>query len=338
MIWPFKRKPELEQRAAMGVTLDYMDHRRRQVLTDAGVNLTATTGTALHYWQSGFAMLDNATLRPDVLAAIGRDLCMKGESCWHIRADKSALDLVPVAYWDDLGNGRYHLHIARVNTTETIKALEGEVLHLRINADPVQSWKGRSPWQMMGLTPSLLAEIEAAFSTGTRYAGKGVLPFPAAVPEDQKTKALSGLQNGSLAVLTSKAEFAQHTGGHSAEWRRVDLSPDLQKTDFAEISRDLHIRLLTGCGIPPALMTESGNAGAMREAYRLFVLQTIKPLSRQLLPELTDKLGVDALDTSQMMSADIAGRARAVGILTGAGVSLEKALVMAGWDEEGGAE
>ena len=99
MIWPFKRK--IETRAAMGVTLDYMDHRRKQALTDAGVNLTATTGTALHYWQSGFAMLsdESATLGADTLAAIGRDLCMRGESCWHIRADGSALDLVPVAYW-----------------------------------------------------------------------------------------------------------------------------------------------------------------------------------------------------------------------------------------------
>lgn len=334
MIWPFKRK--IETRAVMGVTLDYMDHRRKQVLTDAGVNLTATTGTALHYWQSGFAMLtdESTTLRADTLAAIGRDLCMKGESCWHIRADGSALDLVPVAYWDELGNGRYHLHIARVNTTETVKALADEVLHLRINADPVQPWKGRSPWQMMGLTPALLAEIESAFSTASRYAGKGVLPFPSAVAEDQKAKAVSGLQNGALAVLTSKSDFAHQTGGHSAEWRRVDLSPDLQKTEFANVSRDLHIRLLTGCGIPPALMTEDGNAGAMREAYRLFVLQTVQPLARQILPELTAKLGLTSLSTADMMSADVAGRARAVGILTGAGVDLQKALAMAGWDSE----
>lgn len=258
---------------------------------------------------------------------------MKGESCWHIRADQSALDLHPVAYWDDLGNGKYHLHIARVNSTETVRALEGEVLHLKINADPVQPWKGRSPWQMMGLTPTLIAEIEAAFSTGTRYAGKGVLPFPAAVPDDQKGKAISGLQNGALAVLTSKADYAHQSGGHSAEWRRVDLSPDLQKTEFAEVSRDLHIRLLTGCGIPPALMTENGNAGAMREAYRLFVLQTVQPLARQIMPELSDKLGLTGLSTAEMMSADVAGRARAVGILTGAGVSLDKALSMAGWNE-----
>ncbi|MBV7393260.1 phage portal protein [Mameliella sediminis] len=337
MIWPFRKKqPDLEQRASLGVTLDYMSHRRKQVLTDAGVPLTATVGTATHYWQSGFAMLNDATgtLRPDVLAQMGRDLCMKGESVWHIRADGSALDLLPVAYWDELGRGKYHLHIARVNETETVKALAGEVLHLKINMDPVQPWKGRSPWQMMGLSPSLMSEIEGTFSTAATYAGKGLLPFPAAVSEEQKGKAISGLQSGALAVRTSKADYAQQTGGHQSEWRRVDLSADLQKTDFAEISRDLHIRLLTGCGIPPALMTENGNAGAMREAYRLFVLQTIQPLARQCLPELMDKLGLTSLTTDDMMSADVAGRARAVGILTGAGVSLDKALKMAGWDDD----
>lgn len=336
-LWPFKRKaPDLEQRASLGVTLDYMDHRRRQVTTGTGVPLTATTGTAVHYWQSAFAMLSDATgtLRPDVLAHIGRDLCIKGESVWHIRADQSALDLHPVAYWDELVRGKYHLHIARVNETETVKALAGEVLHLKINAGPVQPWKGRSPWQMMGLSPALMSEIEGTFSTAANYAGKGILPFPSAVSDEQKGKAISGLQSGALAVLTSKADYGTQTGGQQGEWRRVDLSADLQKTDFAEISRDLHIRLLTGCGIPPALMTENGNAGAMREAYRLFVLQTVQPLARQCLPELTTKLGLTTLSTADMMSADVAGRARAVGILTGAGVDLSKALKMAGWDDD----
>ncbi len=37
MMWPFKRKPEIEQRASPGVTLEYMDRRRRGLLTDGKV-------------------------------------------------------------------------------------------------------------------------------------------------------------------------------------------------------------------------------------------------------------------------------------------------------------
>lgn len=336
MMWPFKRKePEIEQRASLGVTLDYIDNRRRGLLSDGNVPLSATVGTALHYWTSGFAMLDLSPIPvdPATLAAMGRDLLMKGETCWHIRADGSALALDQVAYWDELAGGRYHLHLARPSETETRKALEGEVLKLTINADPSQPWRGRSPWQMMGLSPALLAEIEKAVSNATAYTGKGLLPMPSTIPEEQQQKAAVGLQSSSLAVVSSKADFAHQTGGHGSEFRRVDLTPDLSKADLNTFTTDLHYRLLAGCGIPPALVTANGNAGAMREGYRLFALQTILPLARQCQPELSRKIGAEKVSIDAMMSADVAGRARAVGVLTGAGVELDKAMKLVGWSD-----
>ncbi|MBN8630716.1 MAG: hypothetical protein J0L76_07665 [Rhodobacterales bacterium] len=335
MIWPFRKKPDLEQRSSLGITLDYMDNRRRGLLTDGTVALSATVGTALHYWSSAFAMLDLSPVPvdPATLAAMGRDLLLKGESCWHIRAEGSALVLDPVAYWDELANGRYHLHIAKPNTTETRRALEGEVLKLVINADPAQPWRGRSPWRMMGLSPTLIAEIEKAVSNAMPYAGKGLLPMPSSITEEQQQKAAVGLQSSSLAVVSSKADYAHQTGGRESEFRRVDLTPDLQKADLNLFTSDLHYRLLAGCGIPPALVTANGNAGAMREGYRLFALQTVLPLARQCTPELSRKIGVESVSIAQMMSADVAGRARAVGVLVGAGVPLADAMKYAGWGE-----
>ena len=335
-MWPFKpkpRAPDLEQRAFSGLTLDYVNSRRKGLLSEGNVPMSATVGTAIHYWQSAFAMVDALPepMPANTLAQIGQDLLMRGESCFHIRLTDGDLDLVPVAYWDELGNGRYHLHIARVNTTETVRALESEVLKLVINPHPAQPWRGRSPFQLMGLSPLLLAEIEQAVSGAMPMAGKGFLPMPASIAKEEKDKALSGLQNGSLAVVTSKADFAHQTGGERSEFRRVELTPDLSKLDANKFTDDLHMRILTGCGIPPALLTAQGNAGAMREAYRLFALQTVKPLTRQILPELTRKLGVKALNLDGMLSADVAGRARAVGILTSAGVELDKAMKLTGW-------
>ena len=342
-MWPFKSKPaapDMEQRAFSGLTLDYVNSRRKGLLSDGHVPLSATVGTACHYWQSAFAMLDALPepMPPNVLAQIGHDLLMRGESCWHIRLTDGDLDLVPAAYWDELPNGKYHLHIARVGTTETVRALESEVLKLVINPHPQQPWRGRSPFQMMGLSPTLLAEIEQAISAAMPMAGKGFLPMPASIAPEEKAKALSGLQSGSLAVVTSKADFGHQTGGERSEFRRVELTPDLSKLDANKFTDDLHQRILTGCGIPPSLLTASGNAGAMREAYRLFALQTVKPLSRQLMPELTRKLGVTSISLDGMLSADVAGRARAVGILTGAGVPLDKAMKLSGWADGGGNE
>lgn len=336
MIWPFKSKPEIEQRSSGGLTLDYMTHRRKGLTSQGNVALSATVGTAIGVWSRAFAMLDvlPEPVPANVLAQVGADLLLKGESCWHIRTNGSDLDLVPVAYWDELGNGKYHLHLARVNSTETIRAIEGEVLKLTINSDTSQPWRGRSPFTLMGLSPTLLAEIENAVSGALPMAGKGVLPMPSTIAPEEKAKTLSGLQNGSLAVVTSKADFAHQTGGERSEMRRVELTPDLQRLDINKFTDDLHTRLLTGAGIPAALMTPNGNAGAMREAYRLFALQTVQPLARQILPEFTRKLNVSGISLDAMMSSDVAGRARAVGVLTKAGVDLNKAMKLVGWSNE----
>ncbi len=335
MIWPFKRKsPQIETRAFGTVTADFINTRRQGLVSDQGVPLSATIGTALHFWSSGLSMVETAPepIDPNVLSTIARDLLFRGESCWHIRLTRGQLDLQSVPYWDQVSEGQYHLHIPRVNKTETIKAVEDEVLHFTINPDPAQPWRGRSPWRMMGLSPALMAEIEQAVSTATNYAGKGVLPFPANIAPEERQKATSGLRSGSLAVIASKSDLAHHTGGERSEWRKVDLTPDLQRADLNPFTDSLHHRLLNAAGIPPALTTGSGNAGAMREGYRLFALQTVLPMAKMMLPELRAKLGVTGVSIDQMMSADVAGRARAVGVLTGAGVELDKAMKLVGWE------
>lgn len=108
----------------------------------------------------------------------------------------------------------------------------------------------------------------------------------------------------------------------------------MSKADLNLLTSDLHYSLLAGRGIPPALVTANGNAGAMREGYPLFVLQTVLPLARQCQPELARKIGAERVSIDKMMSADVAGRARAVGVLTTAGVPLEKAMKLAGWGDE----
>lgn len=341
MIWPFRRKETArEERAAFpSVTSEYLSARRDGLRSDGSAALSATIGTAASYWSRAFSMLDPGPeagpLRPDVLAAIGLDLCLRGESVWHIRLDGNELTVHRAVYWDELGRGRYHLHIARPAETETVRAIEGEVLRLTINSDASQPWRGRSPFVLMGGSPRLMSEIERGISAATEWLGKGVLPFPDTVPEEMQSAALRGLKSGgTLAAIKSKADFATSTGqSRGNEWRRIDLGPDLRQADLNPAVAGLHNRLLAAAGVPPALVTESGNAGAMREAYRLFVLQTVVPMARQLLPEF-EKVGVNRLSSRSMLSADVAGRARAVGVLTTAGVPLEKAMRLVGWDDD----
>lgn len=334
-LWPFRKKPDLEQRSFPVVTQTYIDARRKGLSTDGAATLSATAAVCAGVWSRAFSMLTPEPspdlLSPATLASIGLDLLLKGESVWHIRLEDNDLSLAPVAYWDELGEGRYHLHIARPNTTETIKALEPEVLKLIINPDPTQPWRGRSPFALMGLSPTLLAEIEAAISGALPYAGKGLLPVPSTIAPEQQSKILSGLQSGSLAVVTSKADFATHAGGDRQEVRRVDLTPDLQKAALQAPYDALHGRILAACGVPPSLFSDGGNAGALRETYRLFALQTVDPLARQITPELTRKLGITRLGLNDMFASDTAGRARSVSSLVGSGVPLQTAMELVGW-------
>lgn len=340
MIWPFRKQaPEREERSAFpGVTGAYIDARRGEVSASGSEALSATLAACVGLWGRGMAMLEpdvTGPLTAPVLDAIGRDLAMRGESVWHIRLEKGDAVLKRAAYHDQVSPGRYHLTIAQPNQTETVRALAGEVLHLIVNPAPEAPWQGRSPFRLMGGSPRLMSEIEGALSGATEWTARGLLPFPDSVPEEQQNAALRGLKGGGrLAAIRSKADFTTNTGhARGNEWQRVDLTPDLRKADLNDATAQLHERLLAAAGVPPALLTSSGNAGAMREAYRLFVLTTIEPIARTLLPEL-EKIGVRKLSTASMMSADVAGRARAVGVLTGAGVELERAMRLAGWGDD----
>lgn len=339
-LWPLKRREQIETRAAFpSVTAEHLAGRRAGVQSDGAVPLSATVATIAQTWSKAFAMLDAdpdpSPLRADVLAAIGLDLCLRGESCWHVRVEGGDLRMVRVAYWDHVSPGRaFQLHIAHQYHTETIRALAGEVVLLTINSPANAPWQGRSPFALMGASPRLMAEIEGAVSGAVEWVGRGLLPFPDVVPEEQQSAALRGLKGGGmLAAIRSRADFATNTGNaRPNEFKRVELTPDHESADLNPTVDQLHNRLLAAAGIPPTLLTPNGNAGAMREGYRLFVLQHIEPLARQLLPELA-KVGVTKLGTGTMMSADVAGRARAVGTLVGAGMSLDKALALVGWNE-----
>ncbi len=115
--------------------------------------------------------------------------------------------------------------------------------------------------------------------------------------------------------------------------KRVDLTPDMGKMGLQATHDALHNRVLAAAGIPNSLFSETGNAGALREAYRFFSLTTLDPISRVIQPELTRKLGVTNLSLQDTMSADTAGRARSVSSLVQSGVPLKTAMELVGWTD-----
>ena len=93
--------------------------------------------------------------------------------------------------------------------------------------------------------------------------------------------------------------------------------------------------LLAAFGIPNSLSPSVSNPSgpALREGMRQLYVLTLRSLAVKIEAELSrvlpDKIN---LTFNELQAADTAGRARALGILTKAGVKLEDALRLTGWE------
>ncbi len=216
-LWPFSKR---ETRSQGAYTASYVQSARMAAM-GTETALSATIATCSGVWTRSIGMLSAEggaadALNPAVLSAIGADLFWRGESCWHIAFDGSDLALTRAAHWDEQAGGRFLLSIPTPDGTESIKALSPEVVRLVINPDPAMPWRGRSPLAFLGLSAKLMADLEGAVVNALPYAGKGILPLPANLGE-QSGAVTAGLRSGGLAVITSKADLAHHTGGRAEE-------------------------------------------------------------------------------------------------------------------------
>ena len=105
--------------------------------------------------------------------------------------------------------------------------------------------------------------------------------------------------------------------------------------DSFPLLRDrLENSILAMHGIPPALITPTGNAGALREGFRQLLHGLIKNLGALVVEELQAKLDpAAALSFSDLRAGDIAGSARAFGSLVTGGLTPQSAAAIVGLDD-----
>ena len=152
MRWPWQRR---ETRAASFT--DAVTHAllAKTSGTTGYETTTAITEACAGWWGRAFAAATvspsttaTAALTPLVLAAIGRDLLLCGESLWEI-AVNGAVELHPFADFEVVGNRTawdYQVEAEAPDGSATIRRLPGEqVIHLRYAVDPEMPWKGLGP-------------------------------------------------------------------------------------------------------------------------------------------------------------------------------------------------
>ena len=180
MRWPFGRR-RTEKRNYSSVITDALF---AAASGGAAVSAANTGGAvaAAGLWSRSLAV---ARIEPDALAAlmpgflladVGLALALDGECLYRLDGDR----LARVDDWDVTGGAnpatwQYRCSESGPSTTETRTVPADRVLHVRINPDPRQPWRGRSPMAMASETGRLAAGVEGALADEANNAPRAVV-------------------------------------------------------------------------------------------------------------------------------------------------------------------
>ena len=333
--WPWSR-PEVRSSS-------YTDQVVARLIASAsgasGGSLLAVVETAARLWAAGLASATVSPVNralsavtPSVLANIGRSLCRRGESVHLIDVSGGRVRLISCASWtvsgsDDPASWRYRTTLSGPSSTRTIAVEAASVLHIRYAPDP--PWKGRCPLELAADTLRAAGLLESAVSEEFSFVQQQIL-------SPRRNQNDYGAVDSLTPDLIEKIveSFSAHTGAGALvipgdlEPRRLGPAPP---ESFIGIRDGLEHSLLGAFGIPPSLVSATGNAGAMREGFRLVLHTLLKPLGALVAEELQAKLDPDAeLDFTALRAGDITGSARAFGSLVTGGLTPKSAAEVVG--------
>ena len=328
------------------------------------------TETATDIWTRQAFMAALGTLRADATAAFQAGIAALERAFMAAECVPDALlarDLVPVirrlmthgecvALFREEG-GRFRLRLARSFTIEGESMDEwdwrykvdlaaptasgsrwmrgADVFHWRIGADGGTPWHGRAPLELCASTASILAAVELAHSRE--------LKIPPTWFFEGKFSTMAGRERAEGEINEAILSTARDRGlplvaipvGHQVQ--DSHMRPDPSST-----LNVLHARvgpeILGVLGVPPPVAghgPDGGQAGA-REAFRRFTYGTCAPLARMISQEVEAKTGRRLnIHFANLMSGDIAGRARSYKSLVESGMAPELAAHHANLDEGG---
>jgi len=347
----FRRKsPVIEQRSsASGFTAEIMAARESYLSGRRGVGeLTATAQACVSLWEGGLSMADvdgTDLLTRSALALTGRSLALRGEALFLIRGT----GLVPCADWDLSTRGgvprAYRVSVSEAGGGTSETALAGEVLHIRIGADPAAPWLGTAPLRRAALTAGLMHAVETALREVYETAPLGSII--AHLPEGVSGNAADMRESfrgrrGSVMIVEGVAQ-AVAGGMHPNAGRAPDqLSPNLEKAMTRESLDAARGSIAAAFGVLPALLSSNATGPIVREAQRHLAQWQLMPIAGLLAEEATQKLGSPVtLDVMRPLQAfDTGGRARAMTAVVkalaeakAAGIDPSTALRLVDWND-----
>ncbi|MFZ5693906.1 MAG: hypothetical protein ACOY5F_21945 [Pseudomonadota bacterium] len=331
----FKRTPQVERRSVgSGYTAEILRMREAHISGRTGLGeLTGTVATCTALWERGFMIADvtgTDLLDRRTMAAIGRALAVRGEFVGLIREDR----IVSASDWDcrtrDGIPVAYRLSVPEAGGGVSLTALAGEVVHIRINADPAAPWLGVSPLRCASLSANLLRAVETALGEAFENMplGSQIVPFPE-TPETDMTTIGRSFRGQRGRVLLRESVVVSAAGGPApqSDWRPADLTPDLEKALPVATLEAARSSIAMAYGVNVGMFSPDLQGPASREHQRFLATWTLQPVAELIAEEASQKLGSDVkIDVHRpLQSFDAGGSARAVSTLVEAAAKAKEA-------------
>ena len=298
-------------------------------------------------WSRAFASAEVSpeipAVTPSFLASIARSLVRSGQSLWAIDILRGEIVLTPAASWDvaggpDVRSWVYRLDLAAPSGAKTRIYPSASVLHFRYAPEPERPWTSPSPLGYARQTGKLAANLELRLGQEAGSRVGYLLPVPADGGDGSVDDPLASLKSdlGSLAgsvalVETTSAGYGEgRAAAPQSDWKAQRMGANPPAT-LEALRGAASVDVLAACGVPPGLASAQSEGTSQRESWRRFGIG-MAAVGRTVSQELSDKLDMPALTITfeAMGSADMAGKARAVGVFVKAGLPLSRALEIAG--------
>ena len=279
--------------------------------------------------------IDAARFGPSMLADVGRDLIVQGESVWLTRAGR----WMRAAHWEVSGRTsdpdawRYSLAVRVPDGEVSYTDFGANVIHARYSSDRTAPWDGVPPLTRADLAGTLFANMEHRMGEEAGGSVGHLLP----IPVDGDDASVGGLKSD-LGNLRGKTALVETTAAGFGQGRaaapQADYRPQRIGATFTPqtvgVYSAVQLSILAACGVPIELVSESEGTG-QREAWRRFLHGTIQPLADTFAAELSKVTRSPArVSFDALFASDIAGRARAFQSMVGAGMDIEEAARQAG--------
>ena len=344
MRWPWSRKTETR-------ATSYSDTVVNAILAAANAPSADATRTAAleacaAIYAAGFAVARvegaspavAASLTPDVLACMGRELIRRGESV-HVIEIAAGLRLLPAGTWDlrgeaDPSTWRYRCDLFGPSRSRAVMVSPESVVHCRYAVDPARPWAGLGPLQWASSSASLAGRLESGLAKEAGAPSAQLVPVPSDGGDGGDEDPLKDLKID-IAKGEGKALLVETTAGGWSEGQGAAPRRDWEQRrigahwpDVLSVTRkETFFHVASACNVPPVLLTERSEGTSQREGLRRFAHLALEPLGRIVAAELAAKLDAPGLtlDFAGLMASDLAGRARAYKAFVESGVSAEDA-------------